>query len=257
MTDTRPQEIHEPTLDAVKALFPVTPYCVMSGDHIQAKIETLRPAPPKSEAELLVDKWLAIKGVGPSANMDRDTMAEWSSLAQFVLECQRHAATQPQVIPETPEAQSPVYVYTPWKEWHGGECPVPGDWFVQARLEGEWEDYDAVGNKFIDFSEATDESDGDVAHEWVWDGRRPAYVTLPVTHYRVRFEVGKWYEWHGGECPVPEDWRVNYHLRDGQVSNSAEPAWVLEWEHRLELNSRNYDIFKFCIVSTPEGYSGD
>ena len=240
---TEPLEIHEPTLDAVKALFNtergVGCRTYYDGWYIADQIETLRPAPPKSEAELLVDEWVAQNVAYESQR------AVNVALAQFVLDRERatHAATPPPITPEAPEApeaQSPVYVYGPWIEWHGGdECPVSGDWFVQVHFDGDWVDYDAAGNKFIDFSEANDEADGRPASKWHWyhDG------IADITHYRVRFEVGKWYDWAGGSCPVPGDTRVVVGFSDrDKVDGYYAKAW--SWKH---IGSKSSDITQFCI----------
>lgn len=59
------------------------------------------------------------------------------------------------------------------------------------------------------------------------------------------YEVGCWYGWTGGECPVPEGTLVDVRLRDGYL-HLNEPASAWFW------GSEGYPIVSFKVVSYPE-----
>jgi hypothetical protein len=140
---------------------------------------------------------------------------------------------------------APQYVYGPWREWQGGECPVPGDWVVQVELDNEWADTDAEGNAFTDFSLAGDADTG-TAEVFMWPLDR---FCGNITHYRVRFEVGKWYDWNGGECPVEPDVRVEVTLRNGEATQAYHNPTMWRWQHVERLQS--HDIIRFKIIGDP------
>ena len=55
---------------------------------------------------------------------------------------------------------------------------------------------------------------------------------------------GPWIEWHGGECPVPPDTRVEVKLRGG-FSELAYPADDLYWSH----DGDSSDIVEYRTVT--------
>lgn len=181
-------------------------------------------APEPTEAEKLVNEWLG------GCWDENDT--DYVRLAQFILDkrnAERVAATP--VAPSTDDITQasadticsinaalgncePQYVFGPWIEWQGGVCPVPGDWMVDIVCR-----YETVEDYTQTVACATRWRRG-----WGWDvGRHRS----DITHYRVRFEVGKWYDWAGGPCPVGPDVMVVVVTRDGW--ESAESWWAQGW----------------------------
>lgn len=59
------------------------------------------------------------------------------------------------------------------------------------------------------------------------------------------YEIGKWYPWNGGECPVP-DAKVSFKMANGHV-NEAYPANSLLWRR----DGDGGDIIAFCVTEYP------
>lgn len=57
-----------------------------------------------------------------------------------------------------------------------------------------------------------------------------------------------WIKWHGGECPVLAETRVEYKLRNGAVRTAK--AWQLVWRHCANLSA--YDIVAYRIIPGEE-----
>lgn len=242
----------------------------------------LLPKPEPTEAEKLVDAWLG-------GNMD-DSDTDYVKLAQFILDrvnaqltfpstegvtaTERSSFTvdqwQANTLPEGPfrlvdengreiasgftsslkaspedvkavsdairnvmEPQ-PRYVFGPWVKWNGGDCPVPGDWMVETVCSDE-----VMGEHDADVCEASD---------WAWNH----CDCCDITHYRVRFTVGQWYDWAGGDCPVGKDVMVTYELRKyGFDETGPWSAKRLDWAHPTQWGAAT-DIIKFKITNTGE-----
>lgn len=233
-------------------------------------LRSLAIAPEKTEAQKLVDAWLS----------SREPDAGYVHLAQFVLEklnkpvsinmnfdgcvsreqakrIARHhspflpnAETVTQVqtyatdkwplgqsyAPTTMQAKrddaqpqpAPRYVFGPWIEWSGGDCPVPHDWKIETVCSDE-----TMGEHDPEINRAG-------GYRSVWHKGN-----LRITHYRVRFEVGEWYDWNGGECPVEAATLVEAWLRhnsDPQHYKWEASGW--DWRHL----DGSGDIVKFRIV---------
>ena len=56
--------------------------------------------------------------------------------------------------------------------------------------------------------------------------------------------------WQGGECPLPEGFRVNVYYRDGDVWNNDEATSFEKWAHTKAGN----DIIAFEILGLADGY---
>lgn len=208
-------------------------------------IDLLAPliAPEPTEAEKLVNEWL-----GGCAD-ENDT--DYVRLAQFILDkrnAERVAATP--VAPSTDDITQasadtirsinaalgncePQYVFGPWIERQGGECPVPGDWMVQVALDKN------AGNQGLDASAAC-------LFRW---SHFPHGGN--ITQYRVRFEVGKWYDWTGGPCPVEPDVKVVVVTRDGVEGEHRAQEWSEGlydwWKH--EGHDPDDNITRFKVTS--------
>ncbi len=69
-----------------------------------------------------------------------------------------------------------------------------------------------------------------------------------IEPYIVYADDEGWFDWHGGECPVPAETRVEYKLRYGAVR--AAKAWQLVWGHCA--NPSAYDIVAYRIIPGEE-----
>lgn len=148
-----------------------------------------------TEAEKLVDAWLG-------GNMDEDDQ-DYVRLAQFILDTQKrdgealmqtamnnledrlrinaapYDAVVKAIIASCAQPE-PQYVFGPWMPAVDGQTPpFPDGWFYQMRSTRTGEVNPAI---------------------WPVRGR----FTSEDTEYRVRFTVGQWYDWAGGDCPVGE-----------------------------------------------------
>jgi hypothetical protein len=185
------------------------------------------PAPPKSEAEKLVDEWINEQNANP------EWRGAYVAVAQFVLD-----KTQPVITPAAaPTTSEKQYVFGPWIEWKGGGCPLPADWEIQTVLNDETMD---------NFDDCVDAAGAYGSSAWLNS------APLPITHYRVRFEVGKWYNWTGGECPVPEGCLVAVHLRNfHQPEDRHAKAAYFRWLHAVPqpnaVYDPEYDIIRFRV----------
>lgn len=192
-------------------------------DVLQALIK-----PEKTEAEKLVDEWMAENGIARC-----DDKRDLINVAQFVLDsvnAEKVAVDFPAEPIDLGVGETPEYIFGPWIEWKGGERPVPGDWEIQTvcpRLRKTLDDPDETLTSAGGWSE----------RQW--------RDTVSISHYRVRFEVGKWYDWHGGECPLGPDTKVVMKLRDGR---DFGPYYVsaVTWQHGY--GSGGGDIIRFKVV---------
>lgn len=212
----------------------------------------------ESEAEKLVSEWLG----GGTVDGDED----YVRLVQFILDKQKrdgeamlanamenlNAATlirssavtgtmkaSPDDIKAINEAlrycePKPQYVYGPWIEWHGGECPVPGDWIVEYKLRNGFQ------SPFLNPCKG-------VKLDWEHPTFRHLGDSCDITHYRVRFELNRWYGWTGGPCPVGDDVLIAYHTSNGCAGGNARGS-DLYWTHP----SNGADITRFKITSSGE-----
>ncbi len=228
MSDT---EIHGPTLDAcinalswkMRVRSYSEPYSKITDDYYTFAgnrspldiLESLRPAPELSEAEKLASEWATSRGY--------DFVTPGNvSLVEFVM--QRLAT--PAKLPE-PE---PEYVFGRWIKHDGSnECPVPSDWEIET-----------VCGRY----ESLDEYDTSITRANNWT---PGQWEKSITYYRVRFEVGKWYDWTGGECPLPDDCRFEFCMRGGKerTYTRGTDVWDLRWNHTGWAG----DIIAFRVVS--------
>lgn len=220
--------------------------------------------PEPTEAEKLVDEWLG-------GNMDEDDQ-DYVRLAQFILDKQADARFAEMLAAPTLDTRSfdhtnedgdllrttvttgamksaeslgdilhshnqePQFVFGPWIEWQGGDCPVPGDWMVQVALDKN------AGNQGLDASAAC-------LFRW---SHFPHGGN--ITQYRVRFEVGKWYDWNGGPCPVDGDVKVEFVQRDNFTSSWKARELALEgWERgdcwKWTTPSSDDNIVRFKVVA--------
>lgn len=183
----------------------------------------LKPEP--TEAEKLVDEWDG----DPDVAANDPERRNYLSLAQFILDRQAEARIAEMLAAPVSVAEQPQYVFGPWIKWHGGECPVPGDWMVQVRLDG----------RLCSGSVPT-------AGGMQWDHR----ASGNITHYRVRFEVGKWYDWTGGPCPVGDDVRLEVGLRNGSANSTYINAKNWCWTHGFGFKAvTDYDIVRFRVLA--------
>lgn len=128
-------------------------------------------------------------------------------------------------------SDEPQFVFGPWIEWQGGDCPVPGDWMVQVALDKN------AGNQGLDASAAC-------LFRW---SHFPHGGN--ITQYRVRFEVGKWYDWTGGPCPVDGDAKVEVGLRTGETVNFYSDARSYRWTHGFYGKPvDDHDITRFKVL---------
>lgn len=130
-------------------------------------------------------------------NMDEDDQ-DYVRLAQFILDKQKPVA----------QAEEVQYAYGPWIIHPDGNAPViPEGWKYQLRgcTTGR------VHNEIL--------TGPDTAQTW------------SATDYRIRFEVGKWYDWAGGPCPVDDAVTVEVIQRDEyQCSGPARDFTLAGWE---------------------------
>jgi len=183
-------------------------------------LKGLLPPPEKSEAEKLVDEWAEFWGIKRIEGRE-----DYVRIAQFILDKQKAhlkelIAPSDMPVVEKPE---PQYVYGPWIEWKGGQCPVPGDWMVQRVWKGVLQEPESASR---------------VA--WMFEG---------TEKYRVRFEVGKWYDWTGGPCPVQPDVKVEYAMRNGMPDYTSPRASTLDWHHPTRYITPGCDIIRFKVVA--------
>lgn len=172
--------------------------------------DLLKPKP--TEAEKLVDEWKVEAGYSSSfGDFDIDDMLE---LTQFILDKQAQNATMnfatalhDQRVYEEPIGAT-QFVYGPWIIHPDGNAPViPEGWKYQLRgcTTGR------VHNEIL--------TGPDTAQTW------------SATDYRIRFEVGKWYDWAGGPCPVDDAVTVEVIQRDEyQCSGPARDFTLAGWE---------------------------
>lgn len=158
-------------------------------DNAVVTLEGLLPEPEKTNAEKLVDEWCQSRGM----TLFGDIIKDYASFADFVLDRVSEKVA-------TAINTEPSYVYGPWIKWEGGKCPVPGDWRIETVLADE-----TVANHDEDIT---------TAQGWRWTH---IGSDSDITHYRVRFEVGKWYDWTGGPCPIDGETRAQVRFRYGQT----------------------------------------
>ncbi len=226
--------LHAPTVRFIMGMFSSSRAWTETGASIQAKLAQLLPAPEKSEAEKLVDEWWDIQGLDDGT--DTTAMVEWilakvrsersretpvfvhgdfDAALNWIAEKHR-TLTYGSMIFNTNPAPEPEYIYGPWVQWHGGECPVPGNWEVQTVLNDETLETVDPGHY--------------EAENWEW---QHAGTWPHITHYRVRFEVGKWYDWgdeYDRRPPLPlyseSTVTVTVRLRSGvETANSTNSVW--------------------------------
>lgn len=174
----------------------------------------------KTEAEKLVSEWREYRDPEDDYGLfGRDDM---NTLAQFILDKQQ-PATHPSVtafreafdrtgtMVGTLAEPEPRYVFGPWIEWHGGECPVPGDWMVDVR--------------FRDLGAYSQPIPAGKLH---WGHYKNDL--RDITHYRVRFEVGKWYDWIGGPRPVGDDVQLGWQALNGWAGGNTTPSDI-HWDY--------------------------
>lgn len=69
-------------------------------------------------------------------------------------------------------------------------------------------------------------------------------IPVPVEKPKPEYEVGRWYPWGGGECPVPNKTRTSVLLaKDGVITDSDPEGW--NWGDTTVGN----DILAFKVVS--------
>ena len=61
--------------------------------------------------------------------------------------------------------------------------------------------------------------------------------------------MNEWFEWKGGECPVPDDVKFAIRLRNGS-GDVWDGAFDLDWVHRAE--DANQDIIAYRIIKESE-----
>jgi len=246
-------------------------------------LKGLLPPPEKSEAEKLVDEWLESSNPNDSyaglaqfildkqrsdnpAEVLRDiatelaeehgyTVDQWQTyplpdgpfklvdangreIASGFSSSLKASPDDIRAINEALRNVAPQYVYGPWRDWQGGECPVPADWHVETVLR-----YEEKGSHDTSICKAG----GYVNWEHVGPGVQGN--TYDITHYRVRFEAGRWYDWDGGECPVEPDVRVEVTLRNGEVTQAYHNPTGWRWHH-VEM-FQSHDIIRFRIIGDP------
>lgn len=120
----------------------------------------------------------------------------------------------------------PQFVYGPWMPAVDGQTPpFPVGWFYQMRAASTG----VIGTTLE---------------------CRGAPVESIDTEYRVRFEVGKWYDWAGGDCPVGAEVRVEVGLRDAGTNSTYTNPTYYRWGHGMGADS--HDIIKFRIMGIGE-----
>lgn len=187
--------------------------------------------PEKSEAEKLVDEWDGSPETTP-AHERRDYL----SLAQFILDKQAQnptmnfaTALHDQRVYEEPIGVT-QFVYGPWIIHPDGNPPViPEGWKYQLRGRTTGR----VHNQIL--------TGPDTAQTW------------SATDYRLRFEVGKWYDWTGGRCPVDDAVTVEVVQRDEyQCSAPARDFTLAGWESGdcwLWTTNRDDHIVQFMVIA--------
>lgn len=165
----------------------------------------------KTEAEKLVSEWREYRDPEDDYGLfGRDDM---NTLAQFILDKQKRERVSAMMAAplkcdgySTSEEPQPQYVFGPWIIPTDGRTPdFPIGWEYQMRSA-----ITHVENSSIQ----------------TMIGR----YTAIDTHYRVRFEVGKWYDWTGGACPVGDDVRVEVVQRDDYTTTEAAGNFS-KWNH--------------------------
>lgn len=63
-----------------------------------------------------------------------------------------------------------------------------------------------------------------------------------------KYEIGNWYPWTGGECPVPGVALANVKNRSGDETTTPLPAGGWSWNH----NNGKGDIIAFCVTEYPD-----
>ena len=79
------------------------------------------------------------------------------------------------------------------------------------------------------------------------DWQSVIFLVKPAEQAMNKADKDGWIEWHGGECPVPPDTRVDVKFRDGDKWNS-DPANGVSWNHLDD----GRDIIAYRIASPPE-----
>lgn len=75
-------------------------------------------------------------------------------------------------------------------------------------------------------------------------------IALPILEQQERGDG--WIEWGGGNCPVPENSRVDIKFRDGDIGLEQGPNW--DWSH---LGYRS-DIIAYRIIpEQPTNQNGE
>lgn len=217
----------------------------------------LKPEP--TEAQKLVDAWLVSCGI-----VQAEDYGDFVRVAQFVLNntkrdnpaeilrnwatdfAEEHGYTAKHESFDAAAAHAatpirepePQYTFGPWIEWHGGDCPVPGDWMVETLYRKETIEmhFDTV----IPASEYNKVA--------AWQHNRVS-SQHEITHYRVRFTVDQWYDWAGGECPVEKDVQVEVGLRNGSTNSTYSNPTFYRWTHGIYSPSDLHDIVKFRVIA--------
>jgi len=146
--------------------------------------------PEKSEAEKLVAEWLDTSDVNDS----------YRELVQFILDKQKAHLKELIAPSDMPVVEKPQYVFGPWVTPTDELTPnFPIGWLYQMRSSRTLE-----------------------VNSVLW--KMGSRVCSIDTDYRAVFEVGKWYNWNGGPCPVEPDTKVHIQTRDGYQDTDGEAA---------------------------------
>lgn len=65
-------------------------------------------------------------------------------------------------------------------------------------------------------------------------------IALPILEQQEQDD--SWIEWGGGDCPVPENSRVDIKFRDGDIGPEQSTTW--DWSHHGYLS----DIIAYRII---------
>lgn len=121
-----------------------------------------------------------------------------------------------------------------WIEWRGGERPVPSGTRVEVR--GRDGAFDTTYARHVLWGERVNDADTVVAYRSVKDAPKPDS------------DADGWIEWHGGDCPVPPETRVEVRFRDydaAPIKQARADHWDRCWDHSTPTK---FDIVAYRIA---------
>lgn len=132
-----------------------------------------------------------------------------------------------------------------WKQWSGGDLPVPYSTEVEVKYRSGSKEKNVAGACRWEHADNVDGSDLSPSVDIVEfrvlsdNSEALAYSSVPM----VDSSDDGWVEWGGGECPLDDECYMRVKLRNGKTSEPAIAlSWV--WEH---LGDNPTDIVAYKI----------